>query len=130
MIQDTSFIIDLLRGTDEAEALLTVLEKESRPQKVSSITVLELYEGIMQSSVPETKQAQILDVLDSKYVVNADHAIMRKAGKLSGELITRGERIEREDCIIASTALIEDEPVVTRNVKNFNRIDDLDVRSY
>ena len=38
--------------------------------------------------------------------------------------------IDREDCIIAATALIEERPVVTRSVSYFERIDGLDVRSY
>ncbi|EMA35644.1 PIN domain-containing protein [Natronobacterium lacisalsi] len=62
--------------------------------------------------------------------MSADHTVMRKAGKLSGELINGGERIEREDCIIAATALLNDEPVITRNSEHFGRIDDLEVRSY
>ncbi len=55
---------------------------------------------------------------------------MRKAGKLSGELINGSERIDREDCIIAATALLNDKPVLTRNTKHFERIDGLEVRSY
>lgn len=55
---------------------------------------------------------------------------MRKAGKISGELIARGEEIDREDCIIGATALLNDEPVVTRNSDHFERIDDLDVATY
>ncbi|MDQ2052163.1 hypothetical protein RBH26_16920 [Natronolimnohabitans sp. A-GB9] len=47
--------------------------------------------------------------------MSADQTMMRKAGKLSGELINDGERIEREDCIIAATALLNDEPILTRN---------------
>ncbi|RQG97237.1 type II toxin-antitoxin system VapC family toxin [Natrarchaeobius chitinivorans] len=130
MIQDTSFIIDLLRGDENAKRLLDIVEKESRPQKVSSVTVLELYEGVVRSHVPETKRERILDVLETKHVVSADQPVMRKAGKLSGELIIGGERIEREDCIIAATALLTDEPIVTRNTNHFNRIADLEVRSY
>lgn len=130
MIQDTSFIIDLLRGDDDAGMLLDTIEQESRPQKVSSVTVLELYEGVARSEAPREKQERILDVLESKFVVGADHSVMRKAGKLSGELITRGEQIEREDCIIAATALLNDEAVVTRNTNHFERTENLDVRSY
>lgn len=130
MIQDTSFVVDLLRGDDDAEAFLDVVERESRPQKISSVTVLELYEGVVRSGTPQAKRERILDVLETKHVVDADQAVMRKAGKLSGELITRGERIEREDCIIAATALLNDEPVVTGNVNHFERVDGLDVRSY
>jgi len=130
MIQDTAFIIDLLRGDEDAEALLDIIEKENHPEKVSSVTVLELYEGVARSQMPESKRDRIIDVLESKHVVSADHAVMRKAGKLSGELINEGQQIEREDCIIAATALLTDEPVVTRNTDHFERIDDLDVRSY
>lgn len=130
MIQDTSFIIDLLRGDGDAEAFLDVIEKEARPQKISSITVLELYEGVARSRTPRAKRERILDVLETKFVVGADHAVMRKAGKLSGELIARGEQIERKDCVIAATALLNDEAVVTRNTSQFERVDDLQVRSY
>ena len=130
MIQDTAFVIDVLRGDRDAQTLLEAVERDSRPQKVSSITVLELYEGVVRSATPEPKRKRILDVLESKSVIPADRAVMRRAGKLSGELITQGKRIEREDCIVAATALLEDEAVVTRNVRHFERIDGLDVRSY
>jgi predicted nucleic acid-binding protein len=130
MIQDTSFIIDLLRGDDAATAFLEVIEKESRPQKVSSVTVLELYEGVVRSGTPEKKRERILNVLESKSSVDADRTVMRKAGSISGNLILQGERIDREDCVIAATALLNDETVVTRNTDHFERIEDLELRSY
>jgi predicted nucleic acid-binding protein len=130
MIQDTSFIIDLLRGDDNAKKRLDIVEKEARPQKVSSVTVLELYEGVVRSHTPETKRERILEILETKHVVSADHAVMRKAGKLSGTLMSGGERIEREDCIIAATAVLTDESVITRDTTHFGRIDGLEVRTY
>ena len=130
MIEDTSFVVDVLRGDDAALERLDQIERTHRPEKVASITVLELYEGIIRSSAPEERTRDVLEVLDSKPVVEADAAIMRRAGKLSGALYDRGEPIDREDCVIAATALLNDEPVVTRNTDHFERIDDLDVRSY
>lgn len=130
MIQDTSFIVDLLRDDGDALELLDVLERESRPQKVSAVTVLELYEGVARSGTPESKGEAILGVLDTKHVVSAGGTVMRKAGTLSGELIDDGRRIEREDCIVAATALLEDEPVVTRNRDHFERVPGLEVREY
>ena len=130
MIQDTSFIIDLLRGDENAKRLLDIVEKEARPQKVSSVTVFELYEGVARSQTPDTKRDRILEILETKHVVSADQTVMRKAGKLSGKLINDGERIEREDCIIAATALLNDELIITRNTKHFGRIDGLERRSY
>jgi predicted nucleic acid-binding protein len=55
---------------------------------------------------------------------------MRKAGKISGKLLTRGEEIDREDCIIGATALLNDEPILTRNVDHFSRIDGLEIETY
>ncbi len=130
MIQDTSFIIDILRGDEDAVAFLDISEKEKRPEKISSVTVLELYEGVARSSTPQKQQQQVLSVLDTKHVVEADAAVMRKAGKLSGQLISQGNQIEREDCVIAATAVLEDEPVVTRNENHFDRINEIEVLTY
>lgn len=130
MIEDTSFVIDVLRGDADALAVLDLIERESRPEKVSAVTVLELFEGVARADVPAEKRDAVTDVLESKHVVAADQAVMRKAGRLSGELISDGEQIDREDCVIAATALVEDEPVVTRNVDHFERVPGLAVESY
>lgn len=130
MIEDTSFLIDILRGDPDALAYLDVLETENRPEKVASVTVLELYEAVPQLDAPERRQQKILDVLDTRHAVPADETVMRKAGKISGTLVSRGEEIDREDCIIGATALLTDEPVVTRNGAHFERIDGLEVERY
>lgn len=130
MIEDTSFVIDLLHDISDAVDYLEVIEKDNRPEKVASITVLELYEAVPQLDVPKDRQQQILDVLDTRHAIPADEQIMRKAGKISGALRARGEQIDREDCIIGATALLADEPVVTRNVDHFSRIDGLAVETY
>ena len=130
MIQDTTFIIDVLRGDSDATERLELIEKDRRPEKISSMTVLELYEGVARTQTSHDTTEQILDILDSKSIINADTTVMRKAGKLSGELINRGQRIDREDCVIAATALLHDEPVLTRNTEHFERIEGLAVCSY
>lgn len=130
MIEDTSFVIDLLCGDDAARSFLDVIERENRPEKVASVTVLELYEGLARSNASTERRQKVLDVLDTKHAIDADAAVMRKAGRLSDELLTRGEQIDREDCIIAATALLNDDPVITRNTAHFERIDGLDVRTY
>jgi tRNA(fMet)-specific endonuclease VapC len=130
MIEDTTFIIDILNGDEGALARLDAIEGERQPEKVSSITVLELYEGVTRTQKPEKEREQVLSVLDSKAVVPADHGVMRRAGELSGELITDGQQIDREDCIVAATGLQEGEPVLTRNTAHFERIPGLEVVSY
>ncbi|WP_435158125.1 PIN domain-containing protein [Haladaptatus sp. DFWS20] len=130
MIQDTAFLIDVLNGDADALDQLELIERENRPEKVASITSFELYEGIQQSDKPEHEKRKVLNILDSKHVIPADHRIMTQAGEFSGDLISDGQRIDREDCIIAATALQEDEPVLTRNDSHFERIPNLDVQTY
>jgi len=130
MIQDTSFLIDVLNGDGDALATLELIERERRPEKIASITALELYEGVTRSTKPAAEKERVLRVLDSKHVVAGDHSIMKHAGELSGELSNAGEQIDREDCIIAATAIQENEPVLTRNGTHFERIAGLDVETY
>lgn len=130
MIEDTTFIVDLLRGDPDALTRLEQLEARNVPEKLSAITALELYEGLVQLQTQEAEKQAIRDVLRSKAVVPMHHEIARQAGVLSGELRAKGAQIDREDCIIAATALQADEPVLTRNVNHFNRIPELDVRTY
>ena len=130
MIEDTSFIVDVLRGDDAAIEMLEVVERSNRPERVASITVLELFEGLAQSVRPGEELTLIQEVLASKHVVPGDEAVMRKAGTISGELTGDGVPIDREDCVVAATALLRDEPVITRNVSHFERVDGVEVLAY
>ena len=47
---------------------------------------------------------------------------MRKAGRLSGELMNEGHPFGDGDVIVGATADILDEPVLTRNVDDFERL--------
>ena len=130
MIQDTSFIVDVLRGEQGALNRLEDIEARNVPEKVAAITVLELHEGIARSAHPEDERQAVFEILASKAIVAADHDIMAKAGRLSGHLFEAGTPIDREDCVVAATALAEDEPVLTGNAAHFERVPDLDVVSY
>lgn len=130
MILDTAFVIDVMNDDDGATDAYREFETAGQHQYLSSITVLELYEGIARAFDSAAERERVRDVIDTRPVLPADRTVMAKAGRISGELITEGMEIDREDCVIAATALIEEQPVVTRNVAHFERIDGLDVRSY
>lgn len=130
MTENTTFIIDALRGDEDAIRYLDLIERENRPERVSSMTVLELYEAVPRLNAPEERRRAILDVLDTRHSVVADGTVMPKAGKVSGSLRARGEEIDREDRIIGATALLNDDPVATRNRNHFERIDGIDVETY
>jgi predicted nucleic acid-binding protein len=130
VILDTTFVIDVMNGDEGAIEAYRETEAAGQQQYLSSVTILELYEGVARAVDSTAERERVRDVIETRPVRSADRTVMAKAGRIGGELITEGMEIDREDCIIAATALIEERPVVTRNVSHFERIDGLDVRSY
>jgi predicted nucleic acid-binding protein len=122
VLLDTAFLIDLMKGDEEAVEKARELESDLVQQRRAAMTLFELYYGAAQSNQPETEREQIESVLASKPVYPADTAVMRKAGRLSGELTNDGNAVGDGDVIIGATANVLEEPVLTRNVDDFERL--------
>ncbi|QHS18335.1 type II toxin-antitoxin system VapC family toxin [haloarchaeon 3A1-DGR] len=129
MLLDTSFLIDLMNGDEDAIKKAEKLENDLVQQRLSSMTLFELYYGIARASNTETEREKMEQVLASKPIHPADTAVMRKAGRLSGELQNNGSPVGDGDVIIGSTADVVEEPVLTRNVEDFERLG-VDVETY
>jgi len=130
VLLDTSFLIDLMNGDPEAVERARELEADLVQQRLSAMTLFELYYGVGRMTDSETEREQIEQVLASKPVHPADTAVMRKAGRLAGELAAQGEPVGDGDIIIGATALVVDEPVLTRNVADFERLNGVEVETY
>lgn len=129
VLLDTAFLIDLMNGDEDAVEKARELERDLVQQRVSSMTLFELSYGIARATDSAGEQQRVESVLASKPVQPADTAVMRKAGRLAGELQNDGEAVGDGDVIIAATAEVVDEPVLTRNVSDFDRLD-VDVETY
>lgn len=130
MILDTSFLLDLRYGDPDAISLGRELDESPHQQRVSVITIFELFTGVAQSNNASEEHDRILEVVETKDILPVDWPVATKAGRLHGELINDGNRVDVRDCIIAATALTAEERVVTRNVKHFERFDGLSIRDY
>ena len=129
VLLDTSFLIDLMNGDSAAVEKSLELERNLIQQRLSSMTLFELYYGVARSEQSADERQKIEAVLASKPIHPADTAVMRKAGRLSGELMNDGAPVGDGDIIIAATAAIVDEPVLTRNIDDFERLD-VDIELY
>jgi predicted nucleic acid-binding protein len=99
------------------------MEQNLVQQRLSSMTLFELTYGIARATESETERENVEQVLASKPVQPADTAVMRTAGRLAGELQNDGTPIGDGDVIIGATADVVGEPVLTRNVEDFERLD-------
>jgi predicted nucleic acid-binding protein len=129
VLLDTAFLIDLMNGDEGAVEKARELESELVQQRLSAMTLFELYYGATRSNQSEAEREKIEDVLASKPVYPADSAVMRKAGRLSGELTNDGTAVGDGDVIIGATAEVLEEPVLTRNGDDFERLG-VDIESY
>jgi len=122
VLLDTSFLVDLMNGDEGAVETARELERDLVQQRLSSMTLFELYYGIARATDSESERETVEDVLASKPVHPADSAVMRKAGRLAGELRNDGTPVGDGDVIIGATADVVEEPVLTRNVDDFERL--------
>jgi tRNA(fMet)-specific endonuclease VapC len=129
VLLDTSFLIDLMNGDGDAVEKARELERDLVQQRISSMTLFELYYGIARATDSEAERETVEHVLASKPIYPADTPVMRKAGQLSGELQNDGISVGDGDVIIGATAEIVEEPVLTRNVEDFERLG-VDIETY
>ncbi len=130
MMLDTGFIIDLMKEDSSAIEKLKKLALNKENYEVSTPTIFELYVGIALSRRSEEERDNVLKILSDFVVVPLSLAQAEKAGEIHGSLIKSGQEIDVVDSMIAGSALLENETVLTRNVRHFSRVKGLRVESY
>lgn len=130
MILDTSFLIDVMNADDATLGKVDEIEADGIEQYVPAMTLQELYIGVGASDLPERERRKIEYVVESRPILPTTEEIVRKAGRIDGQLRRQGERIGLGDATIGATGVVRDEPVVTGNPEHFGRIPGLDVESY
>ncbi|WP_255192438.1 PIN domain-containing protein [Natronobeatus ordinarius] len=121
MIADTSFLIDLLKDDADAHEKLRELEGRNEPIKIPAMAVLELGIGIGAALSDEEKRA-VRAILEPHPIVPMDHRIAMRAGVRIGEVDASTMKKRKGDAAIGATADLEGEPVLTRNVDDFERL--------
>ncbi|RQH00046.1 PIN domain-containing protein [Natrarchaeobius oligotrophus] len=129
MILDTSFLVDVLRGEETVKKAIRTVD-ERGTARVSSVTVMELWEGVHLADSAENQRAIVKNVLEDVREVPFDRDCATTAGEINARLHRNGTPIEAADVMIAATALVHDVPVVTKNVDHFGRIDGLEILTY
>ncbi|ACV46209.1 PilT protein domain protein [Halomicrobium mukohataei DSM 12286] len=118
-----------MNGDEGAVEKARKLESDLVQQRLSSMTLFELCYGIARTTDSEAEREKVEEILASKPIHPADTAVMRKAGRLSGKLQNDGSPVEDGDVIIGATADVVAEPVLTRNVDDFERLD-VEIETY
>ena len=119
---DTSIIIDYLRQKDKSKTLLYFLGNHHYQICISIITRSECYAG---KSIWERRAAmEVLEKLLSNFeILPLEEKISKKAGQISAG----NNNLEIVDAIIAATAISHKLDLVTLNVKDFEKINGIEL---
>lgn len=123
MILDTSFLIDLFDGRQDAFEKGRELSTGGVVQRVPSPVVMELSYGAEFRGDKERRNVQ--NALQMYPIVEQDETIARRAGQLIAQADQQADGesgIDRVDPMIAAVADINDEPVLTANVEHFEML--------
>ena|SRR3989338_1187744 len=130
MILDTSFLIDLMENDEAALMRKQKMIENREDYRVAAPTIFELWSGLFASSKHEKEKAKVLIALAEINTIPLSRKSAEKAGEIHGSLIKKGQQIDSVDSMIASAALLENEPLLTRNAKHFTRVAGLKVEVY
>lgn len=125
-VLDTNFLIDLLRGKEDASYMADSFENP----KTTTINAFELYYGAGRSVNPEKGILEVGNLLKSIDILEFDNSAAKKAGEIHAELMNSGTPIDIMDVLIAGIVMVNKEDLVTRNIEHFRRIKGLRCSSW
>jgi predicted nucleic acid-binding protein len=126
---DASFLIDYTDPeATHHDAAVEYLDGHDGPFFTSPVALYELYEGVAWVHGPEA-----IDNVDEDLwwaePVDLSAPIAARAARIVDSLKRNGDEINGADALIGATALVIGQPVLA-NDRYFDRIDELQVRSY
>src|SRR5437667_10909470 len=133
MIGDTDFFIDLMhpRLTQHERGVKRAGDVEGRGLRIAmtAVTRFELFSAVAQFGRPK-ERARILGILGSFATYPLDGPAADEAGRIYGSLRARGNPIGVADALIAAIALLQREPLITRNRREFGQVEGLELETY
>jgi predicted nucleic acid-binding protein len=129
IVLDTSFIVDLLRGRERAQEMLSRLENGGESVCTTSINVLELYRGVFLSERVDENLRALIALLDQLLVLDLNEDAYEIFGALSAWLRSSGKPVGDLDEAIAAIALAYGGGIVSQD-QHFLRVPGLKVMVY
>jgi predicted nucleic acid-binding protein len=131
---DTSFLIDLHREIARGRAgpaldLVEALD-EDEILAASVFVVCELEAGAGLARDPAREHRAVDELLAGLLVVHPDGRLPGTYARLYRASLRNGRPVAAMDLLIGSAAILDDAPLITRNVTHFSRIPGLRLRAY
>jgi len=128
-VLDTSFLVDLMRGEEEALDALSRIEEEYRDLSTTVVNLLELFRGAYLSERREENIVKVMEIVENLDAIGIAWDTYPIYGTLSAVLKEKGISLNEFDVVIAALVLETDGIIVTRD-QHFRNIPGLEVIGY
>ncbi len=122
VLADTSILIDFFRKTDKVNSKLVALVREGYAFSISAITEYEIYSGATNAQTDYWQE-----FLKHTQVLSFDKDVVKVVVEINNSLKRKRKQIAIPDLFIAATAISNNLPIATLNIKHFERIDNLKI---
>ncbi len=131
---DTTFLVDLLREQrgDRFGPASSYLESlpDDEVLCVGVHVACELMAGAYRAGAPTRELERLSQLLDALAVRYPDQRFAAAYGHLLGRIRTSGASIDTMDLLIATAAVLDGVPLVTRNARHFSKVPGLTINRY
>ena len=130
---DTSFVVDLLREAargSEGPASRLLGRVQDQELGMSVFVACELAAGAAMATKPVEEKRKVERLCSGMSIHYPDERFPAAYGSLLAALERGPGRVSTMDLLIATSALIAEASLVTRNAKDFSRVPGLDVLGY
>lgn len=132
---DTCLLIDLLRragSVRKRRASAKIKELADREERLTTtrFNVAELLVGVYRAGDPTRERAAVRTLLDKLTILEFDDGATKLFGRLTALLQELGKPAGDMDVLIAATALVSRETLITDNAAHFKNIAGLTVETY
>ena len=126
---DTNICIYIIKKKP-IEVLKILKTKSKKEIYISSITVAELEYGVAKSSYPEKNKVSLIEFLSIFNILSFDDNDAVEFGLIKADLSKKGIIIGPMDLLISAQAKSKELILVTNNVKEFQRVQDLKIENW
>lgn len=126
---DTNICIYIIKKKP-ADVLKVLKTKSKKEIYISSITVAELEYGVAKSQYPERNKVALIEFLSIFNILPFDDADAVNFGSIKTDLEKKGKVIGPMDLLLAAQAKTKHLILVTNNVKEFERVEDLKLENW
>jgi tRNA(fMet)-specific endonuclease VapC len=125
---DTNIIIYSMKGNDKVRE--NFIQNENIPKYISIITYAELLYGAKKSQNVERNIAKVYRIKELFPILPIDLPTIEIFSELKSKYDKKGIVIDDFDLLIASTALTNNQILVTNNEKHFGKIKELKIENW